>query len=107
MKQLNINKGEETKLEEKLEKENENEKTLEETNNEENTNIKAGILTSLHSHDTFPPETEKPKKHSSGQWPVVTEHKGAYSCGTVGDSHSVRFLCKPRLAHPVLRHRAP
>ena len=55
------------------------------------TNIKAGILTSLHSHDTFPPETEKPKKHSSGQWPVVTEHKGAYSCGTVGDSHSVPF----------------
>lgn len=55
------------------------------------TKIKAGILTSLHSHDTFPPETEKPKKHSSGQWPVVTEHKGAYSCGTVGDSHSVPF----------------
>lgn len=64
-------------------------------------NIKAGILTSLHSHDTFPPETEKPKKHSSGQWPVVTEHKGAYSCGTVGDSHSVPFQSRIRRTFTV------
>ncbi len=51
----------------------------------------AGILTSLPYPDTFPPELQK------GAVALCQErNNGAYSCGTVGDLHSIPFSARYR-----------